>query len=463
MEQAIVESAIEKLIIHGEVIKLKDADSASNAIYCNRKVFDRIKKKTVVLARSDIKPKEPEIYCSYLLEHHGIGVDILPPEEKLENTVAMLQGYFLPVAWWEDFVFPSRVKKYDAKMLDYLCSSGVVRWAGRTNKSTREAAFYLLNGLEENIEQEEYIKPQEFTLDRLEEDVCGILREKGACFLKDLSKYMGIAAGELLSKLERLVWSGIITNDAFSVARYFIDLEKKNSPWIKYNTYPNMGRWYLTGEASLPRNEKGLKVHINRLLDRYGIISKNIADCEKEIFKWGDIYSYLKNSEFSSGIKRGFYISGLAGIQFARDKDLELIRMQDSQDKEERYVTLCICDPANPYKDLLSKVSTIKAPKNQGTAVVFANGLPVMVLRDFGSSIVPLTEDRDVVIKAAKSFVEAFASRSLWTAKKSIFTEFWGEKAAEEICRIEDSPVYEELLDMGFDRGYSGITLWRRV
>ncbi len=59
--------------------------------------------------------------------------------------------------------------------------------------------------------------------------------------------------------------------------------------------------------------------------------------------------------------------------------------------------------------------------------------------------------------------MEAFASRMLWTAKKSIFVEFWGEKAAEEPCRIEDSPIYEELLGMGFDRGYSGITLWRRV
>ncbi|NJD02313.1 MAG: DEAD/DEAH box helicase [Ruminiclostridium sp.] len=463
MKQDLVESAIEKLILHGEVIKLKNAAAAGDAIYCNRKVFDRIKKKTVIMARSDMRPKEPEIYCSYLLEHHGIGIDVLPPEEKLENAIAMLQGHFMPVGWWEDFIFPSRVKKYDAKMLDYLCSTGVVSWAGRTNKSTREAAFYLLNGSEDNIEKEERINLQEFTMDEVEEDVCRILRDKGACFLKDLSRFTGIAAGELLNKLERLVWFGVITNDAFSVARYFIDMEKKNSPWVKYNTYPNMGRWYLAGDVSLPHNEKGLKIHINRLLDRYGVISKDIADCEKDIFKWGDIYKHLKNSEFSSGIKRGFYISGLSGIQFARDKDLELIRMQDSPDKDEQFVTLCSCDPANPYKDLLGRVSNIKTPKSQGTAVVFANGLPVLVFRDYGNSIVPLTIDRDITVKAAKSFVEAFSSRSLWTGKKSIFVEYWGEKTTEEVFRIEDSPVYEELLNMGFDRGYSGITLWRHV
>ncbi len=463
MQQALVEAAIEKLMSHGEVIKLKNADSAGDAIYCNRKVFDRIKRKTVALARSDIKPKEPEVYCAYLLEHHGIWADVLPSEEKLENTIAMLQGLFMPVGWWEDFIFPSRAKKYDARLLDFLCSSGTVKWVGRINKSTKEVAFYRLNDTEENEQPEEAIKPQEFTLDRHEEDVLRILREKGACFLKDLSKFTGIAAGELLNKVERLVWNGIITNDAFSVARYYIDLEKKNSPWVKYNTYPTMGRWYLASDVSLPHNEKGLKTHINRLLDRYGILSKDIADCEKEVFRWSDLYGYLKNTEFNSGIKRGFYVSGLAGIQFARDKDLELIRMQDSPEKEERYATLCSCDPANPYKDILGKVSGIKAPKNQGTAVVFANGRPVLVLKDYGSSIVPLTEDRDVMVKAAGSFVEAFVSRSLWTAKKSIFVEFWGEKAAEEACRIEDSPIYEELLGMGFDRGYSGITLWRRV
>lgn len=462
MKREFVLAAIGRLEAGGELLRLKNADNVDEVIYCNRKVYERIKRKTVILARSDIKPKEPEFYCSYLLEHHEIGLDVMPPEEKLEKAIGILQGLFLPAGWWENFVFPSRIKRYDPKLLDYLCSTGVVKWVGRVNKNTNETAFFLQQEAEDARAYPAEMADGESALSEFEKEICGILAEKGACFLKDLTKATGIGAADLLSRLERLVWSGILTNDAYSVVRYYLDMGKKNSPWAKYNTYPNMGRWYLCGNTSLPHGGNGLRLHIDRMLGRYGVLSKEIADCEKDIFKWGDIYGYLKANEFGSGIKRGFYVSGLAGIQFARDRELELIRMQDSGDRGERYVTLCSCDPANPYKDILYKVSPVKTPKNPGTAIVFGNGRPVLVLKDFGNSILPLTEDRDIIVKAAASFVESFTSRSLWSSRKSIFMEYWG-KAGEEMCKIEDAPIYEELLDLGFDRGYSGITLWRKV
>lgn len=454
----LVAVAIEKLCATGEVTRLKSAATPENIIYCHGNVFDRIKRKTVILAKRDIKPKEPEIYCSYLLEHHGIGVDILPAEEKLQNAVGMLQGLFLPAGWWEDFIFPSRVKKYDAKILDYLCSTGVIRWVGRNNKNTREVAFFLQQDMEDNREDGGFRGKAAFTLDDFESNVCNILTSRGACFLKELAKLTGLSAVELLNKLERLVWNGIITNDAFSVARYYMDLEKKNSPWVKYNTYPNMGRWYLAGDTSLSMDGEGLWKHINLLLGRYGLISKDIADCENEVFKWSDIYVVLKNNEFTSGIRRGFYISGLSGIQFARDKELEHIRNHDSADREERFTTLCSCDPANPYKDILAKASGIRIAKNQGTAVVFENGRPILIVKDYGRFLIPLTDDAAVNSKAAESFVKSFNNRELWTLKKNIYTEFW----SDESMRIEDSPIYEELLGLGFERGYNGATFWRR-
>lgn len=101
------------------------------------------------------------------------------------------------------------------------------------------------------------------------------MKNRGACFLKDLSKLTGLLPAELLSKLERLVWSRIITNDAYSVARYYIDMDRKNSPWVKYNKYPNMGRWYIVDARAASEGKNGLWTHINRMLDRYGVISKD--------------------------------------------------------------------------------------------------------------------------------------------------------------------------------------------
>jgi hypothetical protein len=48
--------------------------------------------------------------------------------------------------------------------------------------------------------------------------------------------------------------------------------------------------------------------------------------------------------------------------------------------------------------------------------------------------------------------------------KKSIYTEFWsGGNDKEDVSKIDESPFYTNLLEMGYDKGYSGITLWRKA
>jgi ATP-dependent Lhr-like helicase len=466
----LIRDALSSLIASGEVLKLKESPSEDETIYCHRKVYDRIRKKTVLLARSDIEPKVPEVYCSFLFHRHKLTDHVLPPDEKLAEVLDTLKGRYYPVAWWEDFILPSRIPGYDAKTLDYLCSTGLIRWAGRTVKNAREAAFFTVSGEEgEGAEMEEDTGEDsraEFTLDEIERRILEFLDARGASFLKELSKHLVLPPSELLAKLERLVWNGIVTNDSFSVARYYMDLEKKNSPWLKYNTTPNMGRWYRT-KGSIPiKQGQSIREYIHELLDRYGLVSKNIADCEKGVYRWSEMYTWLKNNEFTSGIKRGFYVSGLSGIQFARDRDIELIRMQDSPQQEESYVTLCSCDPANPYKDILANAVSsgpaVKIPRHHGLAAVFRNGRPVLLVKEYGSVFQPVDPDRNILEKAAASFVTAYQSRMLWTGRKNLFTEYWRETENGETIKIEDSPLYDKLQELGFDRGYSGMTLWRK-
>jgi ATP-dependent Lhr-like helicase len=464
MKMNTIMTALRRLSSSGEIVKLKEDDDDREEVYCQRRVYERIKKKTVQLARSDIKPKNPEVYCSFLFMRHGLYEDVLPPDEKLAETAKRLDGMFLPAPWWEDFVFPARVKRYDTRLLDYLCSSGVIKWVARTSGSTREVAFFTAQEGDDAPEPDgsAYLNG-ELTVDYEEEKIIRTLGDKGACFLKDLSKYTGLSATDLLFKLERLVWTGVVTNDAFSVVRYYMDIGRKNSSYVKYNTYPNMGRWYLAGSTDRPFSAEGLFAHINRILDRHGLISKDISNIEKGLYKWSDIYAFLKNNEYSSGIKRGLYVSGLSGIQFARDKDLELIRLQDGQASDERYITLCSLDPANPYKDILSDVSPFKSPKSPGTALVFKNGLPVLAVREYGASFQPLCEDEEVLKKAASCFIDCFNDRRLWAARKNIFTETWVSPSPDgEAVRIEKSPIYETLLEKGYSRDYSGITFWRK-
>jgi len=467
MKAELIKEALDVLVSGGEVLMLKETEQPEECIYCHRRVYERIKHQTVLLARSDMKPKAPEVYCSYLFEQHLIGDKVLSADEKLPEVLKKLQGQYYPVSWWEDFILPSRIEGYDPKMLDYLCAAGVIRWKGRLNKTTQEAAFFINEDEEQHSGEvsidwdgEPNSNGMDFTMDETEERILEVLDMGGAMFLKDLSKRTALPPSDLLAKLERLLWSGVVSNDSFSVARYYIDKDRKNSPWTKYNTYPTMGRWYRVSgtEDKIP----GIYGHINYLLDRYGIICKDTANLERGLFSWSEIYTWLKDNEFTSGIKRGYYVSGLSAIQFARDRDIELIRMMDSSDKDE-YITLCSCDPANPYKDILFGVSGCKVPKQQGSAIVLNNGRPVLAVREYGNVIQPMSEDTDVLRKAIASFTAAYCKRMIWTGRKNIYTEYWRDSSGDSQCNIEDSPLYDALLECGFDRGYKGLTLWRKA
>jgi ATP-dependent Lhr-like helicase len=403
MREELVSKALGVLLGTSEIIKLKEPDNLVEAVYCNRKVFERIKSRTVALARSDIKPKSREAYTAFLFDYHGIGENVLSSEDKLVAVVKKLQGLFLPAGWWEDFIFPSRVPKYDARVLDYLCSTGAVTWVGRINKTAREIAFFL----QEDFAETCFMVENNMVLDEFEECIMNSLKGKGACFLKDLAGYAGVTPAQLLQKIDRLVWNGMVTNDAFSLARYYLDNEKKNSPWIKYSTYPSMGRWSMVPERDAANPPVKLGHFINLLLDRYGLVSKEIVELEKGLFKWSDVYNYLKSNEFLTGIKRGFYVEGLSGIQFARDRELEAIRLKDGGTKEDCFTVLCSCDPANPYKELFNRLNNGRMPKNQGTAVVFKDGSPVLLVKEYGSCIEALSEDMAVIEKPWSVSLEA--------------------------------------------------------
>jgi ATP-dependent helicase Lhr and Lhr-like helicase len=454
MDEVFILKVLEYLEKKGEILRIREARDIREVIFCHQRIYEKIKKKTITMARQEIEPKEENVYCSFLLEYQGIGEDVLPPDEKLVEVLRKMQGLFLPAAWWEDFVLPARISGYEPKMLDYLCATGMIRWIARINKSTREVAFLF----QEEADFDYLLSEGVPDLEPFEKEAWDALKEKGACFLKDYAKLLSVQPLDLLNDIERLVWNGLITNDSFAVVRYYLESDRKNSPWVRYNTYPNMGRWSIVDLEREKRDEKGLVRYITQLLDRYGILTKEILDCEKTTFKWSEVYICLKNNEFTSGIKRGLYVSGLSGLQFARDFELELLRKREGQ-VGEKYTTLCTCDPANPYKEIFAKNTQIKTSKNQGSAVVLKNGTTVLLVKDYGGCIIALDHNPDTVDKALDNFIEAYNSKKLWTTRKNLFTEHWGE----EKNSIEDSPVYQLLVSKGYNREYKGVTLWRKV
>jgi len=88
------------------------------------------------------------------------------------------------------------------------------------------------------------------------------------------------------------------------------------------------------------------------LLERYGLASRAAAQFEEIPGGYASIYPVLREMEERGRLRRGHFVEGLAGSQFALAGAVERLRAhRDRPGKETR--ALLAVDPANPYGGIL--------------------------------------------------------------------------------------------------------------
>jgi ATP-dependent helicase Lhr and Lhr-like helicase len=128
------------------------------------------------------------------------------------------------------------------------------------------------------------------------------------------------------------------------------------------------GRW-----SALPAVERDptLRAHASAqvLLERHGVLTRAVAPAEGVVSRFRDVYRVLGELEERGAVRRGYFLEGLGGSQFAlpgavdqlrsdaadRDRGLERSR-QDAElsagaggDAPLQGLLLAATDPANPY------------------------------------------------------------------------------------------------------------------
>ena len=92
-------------------------------------------------------------------------------------------------------------------------------------------------------------------------------------------------------------------------------------------------------------------------LDRYGVVTRDWWKRERPTVSWRAIYRELKRLEFRGDVRRGYFVRGLAGAQFALPSAVELLRASgpptapdnDNGAVQSAIVIMAASDPANPY------------------------------------------------------------------------------------------------------------------
>ncbi|MGH7711306.1 MAG: Lhr family helicase, partial [Gemmatimonadaceae bacterium] len=219
------------------------------------------------------------------------------------------------------------------------------------------------------------------------------LRAAGARFFADLQRDTTLTGTALREALRELVAAGLVTADGFDALREVARLRplatrdrprpdptrwlpadfERQSPIVQrrpsVSRLPRWqrpdrpggradgwaGRWAaltVPNAAPIPRSEdetQAAQLVAQTWLERYGIVARDIHRRERPNVPWRAVYEHLRAMELRGAVRRGYFVQGLSGAQFALADAVERLR-EVAGDGDPPAVCMSARDPANAYR-----------------------------------------------------------------------------------------------------------------
>jgi len=220
------------------------------------------------------------------------------------------------------------------------------------------------------------------------------------------------------------------------------------------------GRWSLTSSLFLPEPDPGLRRRTvaELLLERYGIVTREQVLAEGIPGGFAILYDALSSLETLGVCRRGYFVEGLGGAQFALPGAVERLRAQQASD-EAPPVVLAATDPAQPYgaalpwpkRDAEAPAGAGRRPQRvAGSHVVLAGAEPIVYVEKGGRGLLTLVDPADprlpVALDALATFIRGGRGRKLALEKID----------GEPVVGSDLEPV---LIELGFRQGPRKLTL----
>jgi ATP-dependent Lhr-like helicase len=338
--------------------------------WCERRILQRIHRRTLSTLRKQIEPVTPAIYMRFLLDWQHLGERRqLSGEQGLLQALRGLEGFEAPAAEWERSILSQRVAGYDPRWLDALCLTGAVGW-GRISPHpafadvasggprrvvptsmapvtffVREEALWMDLCLSQRQIPEANLTA---CLSELANRVRSCLGERGAMFSADLIRMLGAPPEDVHRALWELVAAGLVNADGFDSLRVLIDPRRKRAfagPGKTKSTGRNAsGRWALLADPSEPmqfgaskpsveaaaqaaaRRDAQIESACQMLLRRYGIVLRDVLARETTVAPWRELVGMFRRLEARGVVRGGRFVSGFGGEQFALPEAADALR-----------------------------------------------------------------------------------------------------------------------------------------
>ena len=439
-DESWIESRLTEWQRTGKLVRGRFRREHTDPEWCSRRIAEVARRRALAALRKQIEAVDIAVYAELVQRwQHVDPRDALKGVDGVATAIQQLYGVARPAKSWERDYLRARIPGYDSSWLSQILTAGDAIWIGESNIDS--------NADQTNLSRLRFFArgsgglwvgndPPDDVIPRLSENaktVMETIQREGSAFTTDIEAISGLTPLAVKEALRELVASGLITNDTAEAMREVIrwrPLLPREGPdptrWLPadYSPSPNRrmiqrrpnlrrlpkwrrpdrpgantsnwgGRWSLVYRLSVlgrMSTEEERAIQIARYwLDRYGIVSREIWRRERPRASWRSIYHELKRLEFRGETRRGYFVRGLSGAQFASPSALDMLRAIAGEDESAKpLVILAASDPANVYNlpMNLADRDPLSRPRGAGALLVTRGGKVVLSIEGRGRRVV---------------------------------------------------------------------------
>jgi ATP-dependent Lhr-like helicase len=485
IEDQRLQLALEELIDSQKVIQGQLVVDGESEDICDSENFEFLLRLIRIESRPTFEPLEIEWLPLFLADYQGI----IKPQDHIEglyHAMEQLLCYPAEAGTWESEILPARLHPYDPSWLDTLMQEEGLLWVGSEG---RRVTFCFESDLD--LLQEESFE-EKGSISNEGDPLAEVIFQGGpgplASLFPDLagrydfSTLLRMFKGggpELVKRLWDEVWQGRVTNDTFITLRRALmnrfklpETDAANAGRVHRRTsrlrrlslaerkkgplFP--GNWHLVPRPDLPddllETEERRKDRARLLLDRYGILFRELLQREWPGLHWSNVFRALRIMELSGEVMSGIFFHGVPGPQFISHRAFH--RLQRKLPEDAIY-WINATDPASLCGIQLDSIRGMLPPRIPTTHLVFRGNRLIVVSKRNGKDLTFHIPPEDPDLPEYMASLRHLLMRKFQPVRRIGIETINREKAPQS--------AYVPLLRTSFDVtvDYRNVTLYRKM
>lgn len=349
-------AALDVLADAGRVVVDRLLEGSDELEVCDTENLERLLRLTRAEARPRLEPLPLDRLPAFLASWQGLAIG--HSLDDLRAAMERLLGYAAPAEVWEAEILPARLEPYFPSWLDTLLAETELGWFGCGDE---RIAFAL------EPERDLFVAaaPADETAESSDERADLMPAGPGRFTFEELLAHSRLPSAELSRRLWAAAWKGEVGNDGFAALRQGIASRFKpaevgarrvggrvarRASFDRWKgSRPFAGSWCRLASPPPPADaveaEERNKERARVLLDRYGVLFRELFERELPEMQWGRLFRTLRLMELGGEVVTGQLFAGIGGIQFASHAAVRALQRGIAED---RTVWMSALDPASP-------------------------------------------------------------------------------------------------------------------